>query len=341
MDKPSEIMPGTQNGTTRHKTGWLSLTILITCIVLLAGIYVFSLIQTVSDNTAKQVVDQAAALAADEADDQAAEDAAAVAVTAQVAADKMEYISYVPGDLQMLGSTQGAEFTIAMEEPDTDVIGILYVERIINEAGNLIEDARLAVQSDGITLYDGEITGQGMHIQFRIPKECIQKGVLKLQITPDTGSTAEPVTVSPSRLILQQPCTPDDRIHFTVDSDGCRYFESGISYIENNFVWSSGSSSRLILDMDELDADLLCSINLAMIYNGSQQLIISSGDTVLYDAVLMSAGRIAFIIPESCAVNGKLVLDFSYPGAISPVELGGEDPRIVAVAFSSIYFDKQ
>lgn len=51
----------------------------------------------------------------------------------------------------------------------------------------------------------------------------------------------------------------------------------------------------------------------------------------------MDRAGVSFIIPRKCVVDGVLQLEFSYPDAVSPLELNkSDDSRVLAVGYQKI-----
>lgn len=135
---------------------------------------------------------------------------------------------------------------------------------------------------------------------------------------------------------------------FTNEGNGVRYFEYGISGIEDNFAWSCGKKAKacfLITDMDDGKNALHVMIKFKYIFSGEQMIRIfcmGDGKKEVFCKCLneKSDTEISFILPERCMINQKLELEFEYPDACSPVEKGaGDDERILAVGFSEIMID--
>lgn len=132
-----------------------------------------------------------------------------------------------------------------------------------------------------------------------------------------------------------------DEILFTEESDGTRYFSSGIFNVETSFAWSSGHFGRMCLDFGEVQTHLTATIEFANIYAGSQHVVIKNYNEVLYDGTVTQTNPvISFYVPEHCFNEGKLMLDFEYPDAVSPASMntGSADVRLLAVGFKKIRF---
>ena len=110
-----------------------------------------------------------------------------------------------------------------------------------------------------------------------------------------------------------------DRILFTNERDGTRYFRSGISGIETDFAWSLGKSGQIVLDIENPNEDLTGNFQFKLIYAAPQRLIICSDGQTLYNQEIISTEQsIEFEVPAECVKNGRLVLDLEYPDAVSP-----------------------
>lgn len=131
-------------------------------------------------------------------------------------------------------------------------------------------------------------------------------------------------------------------IVFTNEDNGTRYFDYGISYVEDAFAWSLGKYSRLILNVGDINGPLFADIDLYSVFNGEQHVIIKSNNVALFDnKVDNTEKKIAFAIPADCIINGILILDFEFPDATSPYALGQSvDSRELAIAFKTITLNK-
>ncbi len=129
-----------------------------------------------------------------------------------------------------------------------------------------------------------------------------------------------------------------DVIEFTSEKNGTRYFKNGINKIDQNYAWSSGNKSWMIMETGEVDSNLVCFIDFASVLNGSQRLTISTRGTTLYDDIVTSDKKtISFTIPAEYIASQTISLDFEYQDAASPKNFGtGTDVRVLAVAFKSI-----
>ena len=195
-------------------------------------------------------------------------------------------------------------------------------------------------------------------MNFIIPKEMITNDELVIRFElPDAAqfSATDPRTfgLAFESMVIREKQSSDaesgiffrdyhfgDRIFFTNERDGTRYFRSGISGIETDFAWSLGKSGQIVLDLEKPNEDLTGNFQFKLIYAAPQRLIISSDGQTLYNQEIISTEQsIEFEVPAECVKNGRLVLDLEYPDAVSPESLGkGSDTRQLAFGFSSIRF---
>jgi hypothetical protein len=195
-------------------------------------------------------------------------------------------------------------------------------------------------------------------MNFIIPKEMITNDELVIRFElPDAAqfSTIDPRTfgLAFESMVIREKQSSDaesgiffrdyhfgDRILFTNERDGTRYFRSGISGIETDFAWSLGKSGQIVLDIENPNEDLTGNFQFKLIYAAPQRLIICSDGQTLYNQEIISTEQsIEFEVPAECVKNGRLVLDLEYPDAVSPESLGkGSDTRQLAFGFSSIRF---
>lgn len=196
------------------------------------------------------------------------------------------------------------------------------------------------------------------HLNFTIPKEMAGKDELLIRLElPDAASPGaddtrilglafESMVIGEKQVtdkeseILSRNYSIGDKIVFTEESNGTRYFSSGVSYIETDSAWSSGKAGQIILAMGDFSGALMGEFELKDIYAGPQKLIVRSNGQILYDAEITSVEEpVKFTIPEGCVKNGQLVLDLEYPNAVSPASRHeSTDNRELALRFSSIYF---
>ncbi len=196
------------------------------------------------------------------------------------------------------------------------------------------------------------------YLNFIIPKELLTKDELIIRLElPDAASPGaddtrilglafESMVIGEKQVtdkeseILSRNYSVGDKIVFTEESNGTRYFSSGVSYIETDSAWSSGKAGQIILAMGDFSGALMGEFELKDIYAGPQKLIVRSNGQILYDAEITSVEEpVKFTIPEGCVKNGQLVLDLEYPNAVSPASRHeSTDNRELALRFSSIYF---
>lgn len=135
-----------------------------------------------------------------------------------------------------------------------------------------------------------------------------------------------------------------DKITFTYENDGRRYFSFGISNIETDSAWTSGKSSQINLNIGigRLKKNLTGEFQFKSIFAEPQRLVIRSNGRILYDSEVMSVEEpIKFLIPKDSIQDGWLTLDLEYPNAISPFDYTNgnkQDTRLLAFRFSSIRF---
>ena len=94
--------------------------------------------------------------------------------------------------------------------------------------------------------------------------------------------------------------------------------------------------------IDEFSSDALkVQMNIAQIFNQPQKMIVSVGDNVVYDGTLTQPGAVEFGIRKEYVQDGVLELDFQFPDAISPYELGiSGDIRTLAVGFADMTIEE-
>lgn len=132
---------------------------------------------------------------------------------------------------------------------------------------------------------------------------------------------------------------------FTNEENGIRYFANGISGIEKDFAWSCGKKSKacfLITDMQDDRHALRVTIKFQYIFSGRQHVKVTCKGEGVFERYLdeKQDREISFMLPEGCVTDQKLELEFEYPDACSPAQVGaGDDQRVLAVGFSEIRID--
>ena len=190
---------------------------------------------------------------------------------------------------------------------------------------------------------------------FIIPQKII-RGIKSLEICLELPDAAAPengeyrtLGLSFQSMVIREKQAGDEetgdykignQIVFTEKDDGRRYFNAGISGIEEDFSWSLGKNSQIALHIGDIKKDMLGEFQFKYIHAAPQKLVIRSGDKILYEDIVDSPEKVvSFRVPIECVQGGWLTLDLEYPDAVSPVSLGeNEDQRILAFGFSSIRF---
>lgn len=238
--------------------------------------------------------------------------------------------------------------------PEQDLKVILYT-MVYNRVGS----QRMVVKSAGEIVHLGEYSNTS-NIEFFVPKELVRDKQLVLDFEfPDAvcplelfgrGNDSRTLAFAFLNLTIMEEEIVNrvainvyrigDKIEFTENNNGSRYFINGISKVENGFAWSSGRKSWFIAKIDNSDDDLLCEIKFTGVFNKSQRLIITTNGTVLFDDVVSSDNKtVQFVIPSEFLSSNLISITFDYPDAASPAELGtGKDKRVLAFAYKSITF---
>lgn len=198
-------------------------------------------------------------------------------------------------------------------------------------------------------VYSGVIR-DNQNLEFVIPQKYIIDSNLVVYLTfPDAvcmweSADSRPLTISLIDMYLEETEVSafGDAILFTAESDGSRYFSSGLCEIEGDFAWSSGTESEIQLFVGEILGDLKGEFCFKDLITDMQHLVISSEGQILFnDDVTPDKLEVSFAIPNACIKDGMLNLRVEYPDAVSPVEIGmGEDNRVLAVAYSAMTFTK-
>ena len=268
-------------------------------------------------------------------------------------------ISYIETDFVWSSGTSG-QMVLNMGKTPGDLIGEF---RLKAGWGVKSPPQRLVIKCGGLTLFDEKISSTEDEIRFAIPENCIKDGWLTLDLEyPDAVLVEEPGEDENGRKLAfafesirfyseeeeQRERLAYDlgsSIVFTSSYNGTKYFTSGISYIETDFAWSSGTSGQMVLSVGENPGALMGEFRLKAgwgVKSPPQRLVIKCGGLTLFDEKISSTeDEIRFAIPENCIKDGWLTLDLEYPDAASSADGGGDgDARKLAFAFESIRFYK-
>lgn len=113
---------------------------------------------------------------------------------------------------------------------------------------------------------------------------------------------------------------------------------------DEEYLWALGHYGRGLFHVGDLEADLMCHIAIHnWVPKDVQHVIIKSKDVTLYDGTVVTGmTHINFLVPKFCLNDGYIALDFEFPGAESPQNLGinSEDNRILSIAFKEIMFEE-
>ncbi len=143
-------------------------------------------------------------------------------------------------------------------------------------------------------------------------------------------------------------CKIGEPIHFNErDIQASSYFSfseySAVS--DEEHLWAQGHYGRACFHVGNLEEDLLCHIEIFnWVPRDKQRVFIKSEGILLYDGIVTSGMTgINFSIPKSCLSDGFIVLDFEFPDADSPRNLGGnpQDNRVISIGFREILFEEQ
>lgn len=147
----------------------------------------------------------------------------------------------------------------------------------------------------------------------------------------ETSETQKPLYPS---LSLSQPviCT-------TENPDAEHYLLYGFGVTEEELTWTRNRYAGFVGQLEEApSSDLTCMIDLASVYQQSQSIVVSVNGTEVYsDVIAKGTDSLTFTIPKDCIQNNLVALDFAFPDAVSPKELGiGNDVRELAFAVKEI-----
>lgn len=151
---------------------------------------------------------------------------------------------------------------------------------------------------------------------------------LKLEETAEVQKPLYP-TLSLSQSVV---CT-------TENPDAQQYLLYGFGVTEEDLTWTRNKYAGFVGQLsEEPETDLICMIDLASVYGDSQTFTVSANGTEIHSEVIAKGtDSILFSLPKSCVKDGLVALDFAFPDAVSPKELGiGNDARELALAVKEI-----
>lgn len=120
-------------------------------------------------------------------------------------------------------------------------------------------------------------------------------------------------------------------------------FQTGLSSPESGHTWTDGTHATLIANIGQsVEQGLNCTLQLVSVYNGHQTVKITANGAELFHKELGADDQtISFDIPQNCITDGTIILNFEFPDAASPAQLGtGADRRVLALALKSIRFSE-
>lgn len=131
-------------------------------------------------------------------------------------------------------------------------------------------------------------------------------------------------------------------IYFGQDGLAEQYCIEGFSIPEESFTWVASKKAIMAFQVGKVSsAALKVQMSISHLSTQSQRMIISVGDNVVYDGTLTQPGAVEFGIRKEYVQDGVLELDFQFPDAISPYELGiSGDIRTLAVGFADMTIEE-
>lgn len=111
----------------------------------------------------------------------------------------------------------------------------------------------------------------------------------------------------------------------------------GFSYGESLGVWTNGTSSELVMNLDEAYHNLQLDLNWSRTYR-EQEVKVYANDQLVADYRTDGGGDKSIIIPGEYVEDGSLVLRFEFPNAVAPadVDVNSGDSRVLAVCFTGM-----
>lgn len=114
------------------------------------------------------------------------------------------------------------------------------------------------------------------------------------------------------------------------------YCISGFANNEDGFTWTCGNEAEMDFRLSDEYNDLLLNISY-FTHTDAQHVMIYVNDNKIEDYIAEGAETKQIVIPKESIEDGRIVLRFGLPDAISPKENGtGEDVRKLALAMTSL-----
>ena len=138
-------------------------------------------------------------------------------------------------------------------------------------------------------------------------------------------------------------------IDFTSSGNSRHFIRAGWSKCEGGFTWTAHRNASLAIPLSDWNGGYRCVMNLLPHIRPPalpiQEMIISVGDVEICRTIFDSNKEwtsTSFDLPAGVTAGaGVLQLDFTFPFAIAPVELGDStDPRALGVAAHSLRLDE-
>ena len=119
-------------------------------------------------------------------------------------------------------------------------------------------------------------------------------------------------------------------IHFCgTDYNLDNYSYSGISYAEDEYSWTEGYKSEIIIPLDTKKKKLFISLKVTHTYTENPKYIIKCNGKEVLSGIADYYGYLEF---ETEYIGNELVLELEVPDAVSPVMYGSSDDRILSLA---------
>ena len=209
----------------------------------------------------------------------------------------------------------------------------------------------IMIKSRSVTLYDTVVTSDMPYINFAVPKECVQDGLLALDFEyPDACSSKSlGLNDSDERLlaiafkeILFTRQETAERIVFSSTGNGGNYFYGGWHALENTWSWTNETASVLIILPSETDQQMSVTYwthpganDTSVYYNGEYV------GTLPHHNDTEQVTETIFLPAAYKSESDAQVITFVTDGATTSKEYyGGDvsDTRVLGIAVSDITF---
>ena len=279
-----------------------------------------------------------------------------IAFTQQEQADQLFVYGLFPPEsgYAWTNGKKGKMNLMFSEQSERDMIMTWEVQRVFNDS------QRLIVRCGGSTLYDQQVISGTKELSIVIPQSSLVNRSLMLEleypdaISPQTllqsddprelafaltcirfNCEGETVKYTPPQFVVGETSSISDK-----ENCASRYFTHGLSYVqESRYAWTNGSQSEIRMRLDEVPTnDLKLQLHLSSVFNNQQRLIVTSGDSVLFNDIVTSGQQsVSINVSKELVVDQELTLGLEFPDAVSPESISAnQDSRKLAFGITAL-----